>query len=193
MLFWGVGIYRIMKKYCVFRYYAEFGVRRYALRDARVHLCPHLPSSQMSWWENWPAPIFPALHQAFPGLKAAVLEISLILVIIYGNEQKMWINKCHGAPTPSPLMALFQDICLPDFVSFAIDGWILYMKLSRKFWLVSYYLITLKNLSPEWIVKCFLKLPDPTDAKSYLLHLNDFLAVFCVQIGKFYTWLNIFT
>ena len=82
MLFWGVGIYRIMKKYCVFRYYAEFGVRRYALGDARVHLCPRLPTPQMSWWENWPAPIFPALHQAFPGLKAAVLEISLVLVIL---------------------------------------------------------------------------------------------------------------
>ena len=44
MLFWGVGIYRIMKRYCVFRYNAEFGVRRYALGDARVHLCPPLPN-----------------------------------------------------------------------------------------------------------------------------------------------------
>ena len=79
---WGCGNTGILKKYCVFRYYAEFGVRRYALGDARVHLCPPLPTSQMSWWENWPAPIFPAMHQAFPGLKAAVLEISLVLVML---------------------------------------------------------------------------------------------------------------
>ena len=39
-------------------------------------------------------------------------------------------------------------------------------------------IITLNDLTPEWIFKFFLKLPDPTDAKSYLLHLNDFLAVF---------------
>ena len=36
-------------------------------------------------------------------------------------------------------------------------------------------IITLNDLTPEWIFKFFLKLPDPTDAKSHWLYLNDFL------------------
>ena len=36
-------------------------------------------------------------------------------------------------------------------------------------------IITLNDLTPELIFKCFLRLPHPTDAKSHWLYLNDFL------------------